>query len=337
MSQGNLRSSLQSKTAYSGFTATTAASNITLTNMSNEYQQVTCSGGARTVTLPAYASSVGQKFCIANTSATALAITVNDAASVLVCTIGKDETAFLVSDGSSWMSVVTPSGSGSDAYALLGADQTFTGVNTMSGANVITHANTGLKVLDTSADHATTIKQNSNEAANRIANIPALGADDTFAMIGQAQTFSAANTFGSTVAVSTADALTNAGVIVPTVEPVRFTIFPHATQTTYTLLNNRSVAWTVVGITVVPDLAQGGALTATIVKATANAAPSAGTTPMHTANAIDCNATANTSQVITLTATAADLALAATDKIGIVFSAALTTGILSGTIWMKRT
>lgn len=261
-----------SRTAYTGHTATTATANVTLTNLSNEYQQITCSGGARTVTLPAYASSVGQKFCIANTSATALDITVADAAAVTVTTIGQNETGFFVSNGTTWMAVVTPSGSGTDGYALLGA----------------------------------------------------------------ANTFTAANTFSSTVAVSTADALTEGGVIVPTVEPIRFTIGPHATQTTYTLLNNRSVGWTVVGITVVPDLAQGGALTATIVKATANAAPASGTTPMHTANAIDCNATANTSQVITLTATGADLVLAATDKIGIVFSAALTTGILSGTVWVKR-
>lgn len=331
-----LRTAFLSRTAYTGYTATTATSNVTLTNLSNEFQKITCSGGARTVTLPAYASSVAQKFCIANTSATALDITVNDAAAVLVCTIGQNETALLCSDGTAWFSTVFASGSGGGAVAYLADTQTFTGVNTMSGANIITHANTGLKVLDTSADHNTTIKQNSNEAANRIANIPALGADDTFAMIGQAQTFSAAQTFGSTVAVSTADALTNGGVIVPTVEPVRFTIMPHATQTTYTIFNNRAVGWTVVGITVVPDLAQGGALTATLVKATVNAAPASGTTPLHTANAIDCNATANTSQVITLTATGADLVLAATDKIGIVFNAALTTGILSGTVWIRR-
>ncbi len=142
---------------------------------------------------------------------------------------------------------------------------------------------------------------------------------------------------GQTINTTDADGVRSGGVIVPTVEPIRFTIGPHATQTTYTLLNNRAVGWTVVGITVVPDLAQGGALTATIVKATANAAPASGTTPMHTANAIDCNATANASQVISLTATAADLVLAATDKIGIVFNAALTTGILSGTVWVKRT
>lgn len=325
------------RTAYTGFTAATITATRTLTALSNEYQDVTCSGGGRTVKLPAYANSLGKKFCIKNSSASALDISVTDAADVAVVTIGQNETGFLVSNGTTWMSVVVATGSSTDAVAYLAATQTFTGVNTMSGANVITHANTGLIVYDTGADHTTTIKQNSNEAASRIAKIPALGADDTFAMIGQAQTFSALNTFSTGgIAVTTADQLTVGAVIVPAVEPIRFTVMPHASAVTYTLLDNRAVGWTVVGITVVPDLAQGGALTATIVKATVNGTPASATTPMHTANAIDCNATANTSQVITLTGTGADLVLAATDKIGIVFNAALTTGILSGTVWVKR-
>ena len=336
MSAGNQRSSNQARTAFTGVTIATKAANFTLTANDNEFQEITLTGAGRDCTLPAYADSVARKFSIKNVSASALDITVKDAAAATVGVIGQNETGVLCCNGTAWTISVTPSGGSGDAYALLGGTQTFTGVNTMSAANVITHANTGLKVLDSGGDHATTIVQNSNEAANRTLNIPALGGNDTLATLGAANTFTATNTFSGACTVSTADLLTNGGVIVPTVEPVRFTIFPHATQTTYTLLNNRAVGWTVVGITVVPDLAQGGALTATIVKATANAAPSAGTTPMHAANAIDCNATANTSQVITLTATGADLVLAATDKIGIVFSAALTTGILSGTIWMKR-
>ena len=200
---------VSSRAPFTGYTATTATSNITLVaGTSNKWQQVTCSGGARTVTLPAYANSIGLEYVIANTSATALAITVADAAAVTVCTIGQDETAFLVSNGTAWMATVAPSGSGSGAYALLGADQTFTGINTMSGANVITHANTGLKVLDSGGDHATTIVQNSNEAANRQLNIPALGGTDTIATLGVANTFTATNTFSG--------ALTSTGAVTTT-------------------------------------------------------------------------------------------------------------------------
>lgn len=54
--------------------------------------------------------------------------------------------------------------------------------------------NIGLTVKDTGGNHITTIKQNSDEAANRIVNIPALGADDTFAMLGQANAFTARQT-----------------------------------------------------------------------------------------------------------------------------------------------
>ena len=89
---------------------------------------------------------------------------------------------------------------------------------------------------------------------------------------------------------------------------------------------------TVTAISVVPSTLQGGALTATVCKATGTSAPANGTTPMHTANAINLNTGAYTVQNITLTATAADLTLAAGDRIGIDYSAAYTTGHAALTI-----
>lgn len=83
-------------------------------------------------------------------------------------------------------------------YVTIATAQTVTGVKTMSGANVITHANTGLRLLDTAGDHYTSVVQNSNEGANRTLNIPALGADDTLATLGTAQTFTGAKTFANT-------------------------------------------------------------------------------------------------------------------------------------------
>ncbi len=61
----------------------------------------------------------------------------------------------------------------------LGTNQTITGLKTFG--------NLGLKVLDTASDHATTIKQNSDEAAARVLNIPALGGDDTVMTLGTTQ------------------------------------------------------------------------------------------------------------------------------------------------------
>jgi hypothetical protein len=87
---------------------------------------------------------------------------------------------------------------------------------------------------------------------------------------------------------------------------------------------------------VVPDLVQGGALTGTVVKAIGTATPVKTTTPMHTADEANFNATAHTVQPMTLTATVADLKLAPGDRIGLDLSAALTTGRANITIRMKR-
>jgi hypothetical protein len=88
-------------------------------------------------------------------------------------------------------------------------DQTITGVKTMSGANVITHAPTGLKVLDSDATHAVTIAAG-DESANRTLSIPVLGGADTVMTLGTAQTvsgvktYSAANIFSTMFRIPTA-------------------------------------------------------------------------------------------------------------------------------------
>lgn len=104
-----------------------------------------------------------------------------------------------------------------------------------------------------------------------------------------------------------------------------FAIMPHASKTVYNLFT-ADQAYTVKSIRFTPDVVQGGALTATAVKATGTATPASGTTPLHAAAGINLNATAHTVQSITLTATTADLSLAAGDRIGLVLSAALSTG-----------
>lgn len=157
-------------------------------------------------------------------------------------------------------------------------------------------------------------------------------------------TFSGAVTFtgstttidtSDTLAVTTADKLTVGGVIVPQYEEISVMVNPHASLTEQNLYT-ATEAVQVVAIRVVPDLVQGGALTGTVVKATGTATPANGTTPMHTANAIDFNATAHTVQSITLSATTADLQLAAGERIGLDLSAALTTGRACITIRYKR-
>lgn len=127
-----------------------------------------------------------------------------------------------------------------------------------------------------------------------------------------------------TLAVTTADNLTVGGIIVPQHIEVAMQIPKIAADTVY----NAFIAlrgYTVTGVSYVPTIAQGGAMTVTPVKATSTSAPSAGTTPLLTA-AFDGNATAHTVQNGTLTATGADLILAAGDRLGVVLSTASTVG-----------
>lgn len=109
-----------------------------------------------------------------------------------------------------------------------------------------------------------------------------------------------------------------------------------AGKTEYNLFVARR-GYTITSIDYVPDVAQGGALTATVVKVSGTATPVSSATPMHTAGAINLNGTAHTVQSITLTSTAADLVLAAGDRIGLDLSGAMTTGSGCITIRMTRT
>lgn len=109
----------------------------------------------------------------------------------------------------------------------------------------------------------------------------------------------------------------------------------HASKTVYNLFIANGAAWQVLAIKVVPDVAQGSALTATLSKATGTATPAAGTTPLHTGTA-NLNAAAHTVQTLTLTGTAADLLLADGDRIGLILSAALSTGSAQVSILLGR-
>jgi hypothetical protein len=134
--------------------------------------------------------------------------------------------------------------------------------------------------------------------------------------------------------VATADTLLVAGVIVPTVMIASFRVGPHATVTEYDLMVAPR-ALQVTRIDVVPSTLQGGALTATVVKAVGTDTPVKTTTPMHTADSINLNSGAYTVQNVTLTATTADLVLAAGNRIAIDYSAALTAGHAAVTISYK--
>ena len=113
-----------------------------------------------------------------------------------------------------------------------------------------------------------------------------------------------------------------------------FKLYPAATVTEYDLAVCKR-AFKVVSIDIVPSTLQGGALTATICKATGTSAPANGTTPLHTANAINLNTGAYTNQSITLTATTADLSFAVGDRLGIDYSAAYSAGHAALTIGIQ--
>lgn len=82
---------------------------------------------------------------------------------------------------------------GADTLMTLGTAQTVTGVKTMSGANIITHAPTGLKIQDSNASHLVTIAPG-DESADRTLSIPVLGGADTIMTLGTAQTVTGAKT-----------------------------------------------------------------------------------------------------------------------------------------------
>lgn len=138
-----------------------------------------------------------------------------------------------------------------------------------------------------------------------------------------------------TLAVTTADKLTVGGVIAPQQLELSFDVRPMATITEYDLWV-APAAYQVTGIRVVPSTLEGGALTATIVKAVSTATPVKTTTPMHTADSINLNTGAYTVQTITLSSTTADLQLATGNRIAIDFSGAVGTAKACVSIQLKR-
>lgn len=130
-----------------------------------------------------------------------------------------------------------------------------------------------------------------------------------------------------TVVVADADGLTVGGKIVP-----QETIVPFHAQTAALMVDQSFFvagrAYTVVGIDFVHAVAESTAATlrVQVTKDTSTNAPGAGADLLtNTSNAgFDCKATANTVQNGTLTATAADLTLAAGDRLSVDFTASAT-------------
>lgn len=134
-------------------------------------------------------------------------------------------------------------------------------------------------------------------------------------------------TLGSTLAVTGASTFTGAATF--TAAPV-FTAPPTGTYLTATYVGQTTeaatdrqffvapVACTVVAISEVHAVAAGGTSTLQVVKDTGTAAPGAGTDLLSAA--FDLNATAQTVQVGALSATAADLVLAAGNRLSLDFA-----------------
>ena len=107
----------------------------------------------------------------------------------------------------------------------------------------------------------------------------------------------------------------------------------HASKTAYNIFIAEQ-SYTVNAVSYVPDVVQGSAITATVVKCTGTNAPVAATTPLHSGT-INTNATINTVQNLTLTTTAADLSIVAGERLGVKLSGAMTAG--SGLITIRMT
>lgn len=140
---------------------------------------------------------------------------------------------------------------------------------------------------------------------------------------------------GSTLEMQSGAAQTIGDKKVPDRLELAFKIAPNATVTEYDIWVATG-AYKVIGIKYVPSTLQGAAMTATVVKSTGTATPVKTTTPMVTADVIDLNAGAYTVVSPALSATAADLVLAAGDRIGIDYSAAPTAAHWALSITLER-
>lgn len=192
--------------------------------------------------------------------------------------------------------------------ASIGGNLSVTGTTTQTGA--ATFANTALKIQDTGGDHSTTIKQNSNEAANRTLNVPALGADADIVVTVGAQTIGGAKTFSTPIAGASINNGTRRKV--HCVPVVNGTI---ADGATYTVTPPVHHAGTLTGIKATIGTAiVGGTSTLAITK-------NGSTTLLSTANIDPTTIAANTATTLTLTGTGASLVFAAGDVIKIVHTA----------------
>jgi hypothetical protein len=123
---------------------------------------------------------------------------------------------------------------------------------------------------------------------------------------------------GKTLAVASADKLTVGGGILPQVIEVSYVgqTTEAATDRAFFIANR---AYQVTAIRQVHGVAAGGASTLQVTKDTGTTAPGAGTDLLQSTG-FNLNATANTVQTGTLTATTADLQLAAGDRLSLDFA-----------------
>lgn len=172
-------------------------------------------------------------------------------------------------------------------------------------------------------------------AGKNLTGAAGAGAVDLSAMTGTFKTPTGAATLngdttvasGKTLAVTTADKLTVGGVIVPQeIEVVFHGQAAGAMVDQSFFVANQAYQVTKVKFVSAVAESTAGTLLAQLVKDTGTDAPGAGTDLLtnNTNTGFDCKATANTVQAGTLTATGADLQLAAGDRLSVDFSAAAT-------------
>lgn len=166
-------------------------------------------------------------------------------------------------------------------------------------------------------------RSNKSMTLGGAANFDASASSGTFKTPTGAVTLNGNTTVAAGKALDTTDAdgVKSGGVIVPqTLEIVfRGQTTEAATDRVIFLAN---AAYQVVAIRQIHSVAAGGASKLQVTKDTGTTAPGAGTDLLtnNTNTGFDLNATANTVQVGTLTATTADLQLAAGDRLSIDFA-----------------
>jgi len=159
--------------------------------------------------------------------------------------------------------------------------------------------------------------------------------------VGSAMAWRLVASEGVAVTVSarnfTADGLTIGGVIVSPLIPVAISLPLNGDMVDQTaFIAHRALQ--LVGATFSHGTASGGAGKLQLTKDTSTTAPGAGTGLLtnNTNTGFDVNATANTPQTGTLTATTANLQLAAGDRIGFDFSGTLTSLVKANvTLWFQ--